>query len=73
MRLTANPDGTFTLGTPPGHSETLTAAQLPARLTFYSGLRDRGSKKPGTPGPYAEFYAETVTELEQTIRALSKP
>lgn len=70
MKLTANPDGTFTLGTPPGWFEVLTAADLAPRLRFYTRLRDRGGKKPGQPGPWAHRYAETVTELAAALRAL---
>jgi hypothetical protein len=63
------------LGDPsgPGWHETLTPAQLLDRLNFYRRLRDRGSKKPGTPGPWGHHYAETVASLETAIAALRKP
>lgn len=68
MRLHPNPDGTLTLQGV-DWSEILTPADLPDRLKLYTRLRDRGSKKPGTPGPWAAHYTETVTALQSAIAA----
>lgn len=46
-------------------------ADLPAQLRFYCGLRDRGARKPGEPGPYAEHYRPTVAALEALARQMA--
>ena len=40
-------------------SETIPVSQLPDRIRFYEGLRDRKG------GAYAETYAPTVTALKK--------
>lgn len=39
-------------------------SDLPGKLRFYRGLRDRAAK-PGATGPYARFYDPTVKALER--------
>lgn len=45
-------------------SETITQDQLPGRIKFYTGLRDRHN------GRYAKFYRETVAGLERVAREI---
>ncbi len=48
-----------------GWSETFDVSDLPGKLAFYRGLRDRAS------GRFARFYEPTVAALEAVERELA--
>lgn len=56
---------TVTMRGKSGWRHTFPASELPAKLAFYRGLRDRGGRVKGEPGPYARHYEPTVTALER--------
>lgn len=45
-------------------------SDLPTQIQFYRGLRDRGARRPGEPGPYARHYQPTVAALEALWREI---
>lgn len=55
-----------------GWSGSFPLSRLSSQIKFYRGLRDRGARKPGEPGPYAEHYRPTVEALEALWRELQK-
>ena len=65
-------DGSTVILSRGGWSGSFPVSQLASQLRFYRGLRDRGAKKPGEPGPHAEHYIPTVEALEALYRDLSK-
>ena len=70
LRATITPDGSHVHLTGRIWSETFPVSQLPDRITFYEGLRDRKG------GVHAQHYAPTVKSLlaAQKIHAiLNKP
>lgn len=68
MIATLSPDGrSFTIGGDgSGWTGTYPVADLPAKLRFYRGLRDRKG------GAYAAFYAPTVAALEALARQVAR-
>ena len=59
LRATVSPNGQNITIRGRTWSETIPVAQLPQRIAFYEGLRDRKN------GAYAETYAPTVTALRK--------